>query len=183
MLKFLRKYRKRKEGATAVEFSFLLMPYVIMSLGIIELSLMFTAESLLEGATHHASRQVKTGTLQQSGAPNLEEEFREELCSYATVLIRCEDVVIEARTIGSFNDTAGMQPDFDEDGNMVSSGFAVGGSSERVMIRVAYRYTSFTPLVGTMLLGADNSRNFMSTTVLQTEPYDFAAELLAEGEI
>lgn len=181
MLKFCRKFIRRKDGATAVEFSFLLMPYVIMSLGIIELSLMFTSESLLEGSVSKASRQIKTGQLQRSGAENLETEFRTELCNHARVLINCDDVVIEARVMNSFNDIASMQPQFDEDGNMLAQGFDAGGSSDRVLVRVAYRYTAFTPLVGPMLWGADNSRNFMSTIVLQTEPYDFEAEL-AEGE-
>lgn len=183
MLKFFRNLFKRKEGSTAAEFAFLLMPYLVMSMGIIELSLMFTSESLLEGATSEAARKVKTGQIQQSGAPDLEAEFKNAICDYATVLIKCDDVIIEARVMESFSDAEAMQPTLDEDGNMVSSGFAIGGSSDRVLIRVAYRYNAFTPFVGPMLWGADNSRNFMSTVVLQSEPYDFAAELMAEGEI
>lgn len=183
MLKFFRKLFKRKDGSTAVEFSFLLLPYFLLSMGIIELSLMFTSESLLEGAASDAARKVKTGQIQQSGAPDLEAEFKKAICDYATVLIKCSDIVVEARVMESFSDVDEMQPSFDEDGNMVSAGFAIGGSSDRVLIRLSYRYNAFTPLVGPMLWGADNSRNFMSTVVLQSEPYDFAAELMAEGEI
>lgn len=183
MLKFFRKWFKRDDGTTAIEFSFLIFPYILLTLGIVELSLMFTAESLLEGSTSMAARQVKTGQIQSSGSADMQGDFRAALCAAAPVLITCDDIVIEAMTMDSFSGFGDMAPVFDEDGNMVSQGFALGGSSERVLIRVSYRYTGMTPLVGPMLWGADNSRLFMSTIVLQTEPYDFAAELMANGEI
>lgn len=176
-------WKKNKDGATAIEFAFLFMPYLLLSLGIIEISMMFASESLLEGGTTQAARSVKTGKLQQSGAADMEAAFREELCKAAPVLIRCEDIIIEARVMNSFNDFADMQPNFDEDGQMVSSGFDAGVSSGRVLIRAAYNYEAFTPLVGEMLWGVDKKRLFLSTLVLQVEPYDFASELEAEGEI
>lgn len=181
MIKFIRKWGKNREGATAIEFAFLAMPYLLLSLGIIELSLMFASESMLEGATTRAARVVKTGQLQQSGTADLEGDFRAKLCDHAPVLIRCEDIVIEARVMESFSDYENMQPQFDQNGDMQTVGFSLGGSSEKIMIRVAYTYTSFTPLVGQMLWGADSSRMFMSTIVLQSEPYDFAEEVALDG--
>ncbi len=175
------KWGKNRDGATAIEFAFLAMPYLLLSLGIIELSLMFASESMLEGATTRAARVVKTGQLQQSGTADLEGDFRAKLCDHAPVLIRCEDIVIEARVMESFSDYENMQPQFDQNGDMQTDGFALGGSSEKIMIRVAYTYTSFTPLVGQMLWGADSSRMFMSTIVLQSEPYDFSEEVALDG--
>jgi hypothetical protein len=108
--------------------------------------------------------------------------FRAELCS-KLILIDCDDIVIEVQTLQSFNDVGTMDPVFNEEGQMVSQGFDPGSSSDRVLIRVAYLYTGMTPLVSTMLWGADSSRLMMSTLVLQTEPYDFAEELAEQGEI
>lgn len=181
MIKFFGKWGKNREGATAIEFAFLAMPYLLLSLGIIELSLMFASESMLEGATTRAARVVKTGQLQQSGNADLEAGFRDKLCEHAPLLIRCEDIVIEARVMESFADYETMQPEFNQDGEMVSDGFALGGSSEKILIRVAYNYTAFTPLVGQMLWGVDSSRMFMSTIVLQSEPYDFSEEMALGG--
>jgi len=181
MIKFFGKWGKNREGATAIEFAFLAMPYLLLSLGIIEISLMFASESMLEGATTRAARTVKTGQLQQSGAADLESNFRTTLCNYAPVLIRCEDIVIEAKVMESFADYDSMQPQFDEDGMMESDGFALGGSSEKILIRVAYNYTAFTPLVGQILWGPDSSRLFVSTIVLQSEPYDFSEEMGLDG--
>jgi Flp pilus assembly protein TadG len=173
--KMLRKFRgwvHNKDGATAIEFSLLAIPYVFLTLGIIELSIMYASASLLEGATNSAARLIKTGQIQTAGG-NEEDAFRTALCNYATVLINCNDVVIEALPMNSFSDYDAMQPQMDKNGNMVSQGFNPGGSDAKTLIRVAYRYTMLTPFVGTLLAGPTNSRLFMSTVVLQTEPYQF----------
>ncbi len=170
MIGRIRRWFKRDDGATAIEFSMLFMPYMLISLGIIEVSLMFASASILEGATDSASRLIRTGNLQQSGA-DPETAFREAMCEFAVVLIDCEDVDIEVTVLGSYGDYAG--PSFDGDGNMVSSGFDPGGANDKVLIRVAYRYEMITPLVGPLLNGPGGSTLFMSTIVLQTEPYEF----------
>ena len=173
LCKILNRWIKRKDGTTAIEFSLLAIPYVMLTIGIIELSIMYTAGSLLEGATSSAARLVRTGQIQQSGVAQPEEAFRDAMCSYATVLIRCEDIVIEALPLNSFADAEAMQPQYDAEGNMISQGFSIGGSNDRVLIRVSYRYSMMTPFIGPLLVGPANSRLFMSTIVLQSEPYEF----------
>jgi Flp pilus assembly protein TadG len=167
---FLTGWVRKEEGTTAIEFALMAIPYIILTLGIIELSLMYAAATLLEGATSSASRMIRTGQIQTQGDP--EGAFRTALCEYATVLIRCNDVVIEVQQLASFDDYDDMQPEFDEDGNMVSSGFDAGSAESRLLIRVSYRYTMLDPFVGMLLAGPTNSRLFMSTIVLQNEPYD-----------
>ncbi|MCF8495401.1 MAG: pilus assembly protein [Alphaproteobacteria bacterium] len=171
--KFIKRWGRDKKGTTAVEFSLLVIPYLVLTLAIIELSIMYAAASLLEGATSSAARMIRTGQLQQNESMAPEDQFRDALCSYATVLIDCSDIVIEVETMESFSDFDEMAPTFDEDGNMVSSGVSAGGSNDRVLIRTAVRYTLMTPFIGTLLAGADSSILFMSTIVLQTEPYEF----------
>lgn len=171
-----RKWRRDENGTTAIEFSLLIVPYLMLTLGIIELSVMYASASLLEGATGSAARLIRTGQLQQSGG-DPETVFRDALCDYATVLIRCADMQIEVTPLSSFEDVGDMQAQFDEDGNLITSGVDAGGSDDRVLIRVAYRYQMMTPFVGRLLAGPNNERLFMSTVVLQTEPYEFQGEV------
>jgi Flp pilus assembly protein TadG len=161
----------KDEGTTAIEFSFLLIPYMFLTLAIIEISIMYVSAAMLEGATGSAARLIRTGQLQEGADP--ETLFRQAVCNYASVLINCDNVVIEVREMESFSDYEEMGPEYDEDGNLVPGVFDAGGSSSRVLIRAAYRYTMLTPIVGRLLGGADNSQLFVSTIVLQTEPYDF----------
>ena len=171
MLRVLRRWWKREEGATAIEFSMLLFPFMLLSLGIIEISLMFTSASLLEGATDSAARLIRTGQLQQSGSSDPEGDFRDAMCSFATVLIDCEDIVIEVVPLNSYSDYT--EATYDADGNMVPQDFDTGGSNDRILIRAAYRYKMITPVVGPLLNGPDGGTLFVSTIVLQAEPYEF----------
>lgn len=170
MCALFRKWLKRKSGTTAIEFSMLLIPYMMLALGIIELSVMFTAANLLEGATGTAARLIRTGQLQQSGGDPAT-QFRAALCQATSALIDCNDVVIEVKVLSSFSDYAG--PTYDADGNMVSSGFDAGGSGDKILVRTSYRYNMITPLVGPLLSGGTGSRVFISTIVMETEPYEF----------
>lgn len=171
-LKFFNGLKRQTDGTTAIEFSLMAIPYVFLTLGILELSIMYASASLLEGATGSAARLIRTGQVQQSGG-DPEEMFRDAICDYATVLIRCSDVVIEVQQMAGFSDYDDMGAQFDEDGNMISQGFDAGGSDDRVLIRAGYRYNMLTPFIGPLLAGSDNSIQFMSTIVLQTEPYEF----------
>ncbi len=167
------KWFRNDDGTTAIEFSLLAIPYFLLTISIIELSIVYASASLLEGAVGSASRLVRTGQIQQSGSDDPESIFRQAICDYATVLIRCEDVVIEVATMNSFSDYDSMAATFDADGNMVSSGFDAGGVSDRILLRASYNYTMMTPFVGPLLSGPDGSMLFMSTIVLQVEPYEF----------
>ncbi len=148
----------------------LFMPYLLISLGIIELSLMYLSASLVEGATDSAARLIKTGKLQQSNNDH-EQMFRDALCDFATVLVDCNEMVIEVTTIDSYGDYSA--PTYDGDGNLVPQAFDAGTSNSRVVIRVAYRYEMITPIVGPLLNGPGGSTLFMSTIVMQSEPYEF----------
>lgn len=171
MRRLWKNWFRKKDGSTAIEFSMLLIPYTMLSLGIIELSLMYVSASLLEGATYSAARMIRTGQLQQANSPDPEGDFRDAMCEFLTALVDCNDVIIEATPMTSYGDYAGAT--FDENGNMVSQGFDAGESNSRMLIRTAYRYNLITPLIGPLLSDGTGSRLFMSTIVLQVEPYEF----------
>lgn len=162
---------RKTDGVTAIEFSLLFIPYLLLSLAIIELSLMFVSASLLEGATGSAARLIRTGQLQQSGGDQVQ-MFRDALCDYTSVLISCDDLRVEVQELASFGDAEALAPQYDEDGNLVEA-FSPGGSDSSVLIRVAFRYQMMVPLVGPLLTGPGGSMLFMSTIVLRTEPYEF----------
>lgn len=173
VFKFLQKWRKAEDGATAIEFSLLFIPYLMLTLAVLEIAIMYTSASLLETATTQAARMIRTGQLQQSGAADPEAVFRTRLCEWASILLNCNDIRIEAIPLTSYFDFEDYTPQFDADGNMISNGFDAGGSDDRVLVRVSYRYHMMTPFAGTLLAGPTASTLFMSTIVLQTEPYDF----------
>lgn len=170
-----RQYRRAEDGATAVEFALIGFPFIFLIIGIIEMSLMFTSQSLLEAGTAEASRQIRIGTVQQGGG---EDVFRDELCGFVDMLITCNELQYQVTTLDNFGD-AQDYPDatFDEDGNLEDQEFDPGGVSDVIFIRTAYKYPIKTPLMQLLLTNnSDSSRVMFSTVVLQTEPYEFEEE-------
>lgn len=170
------KWLKESKASAAVEFSLLAIPYITLVLVTIEISLMFASATLLEGATGSASRLIRTGQIQQAvatgGGVNAEQMFRDQLCGYMTVLIDCTEVTVESIPMANYTDFGDVGIQFDADGDVVGQGFATGASNDKVLVRVSYRYSLMTPLAGQLLGGPDSSLLFVSTIVLQTEPYE-----------
>lgn len=171
--RLMTRWGRETEGTTAIEFSLLAIPYVFISIGIIELSLMYATATLLEGAVNGAARMIRTGQLQQSMSVDPAQVFRDEVCRRTVSIIPCGDIEIEALTMGTFGDYDSMLPQYDANGDMQSQGFNIGDSNDRVLVRASFRYSMMTPFVGPLLAGSSNSFLFMSTIVLQTEPYEF----------
>ncbi|AGH97337.1 TadZ/CpaE-like protein [Micavibrio aeruginosavorus EPB] len=175
--RFLSFWRDTR-GSTAVEFGLVAIPFIFMTIGIIELALVFAAANMLEGGVAEASRLIRTGELQQAGG-DPEETFREALCAHALVLIECDGIVVESIAIedNTFEGISELVPEYDEDGNLIPSGFELGEVSDVVLVRVAYRYQFMTPLFGDIFSNQpDRAYPMLATAVMRTEPYEFEDE-------
>lgn len=169
-----RRWLKDDMGATAVEFAIVGVPFVFILVGLVEVSLMYAANSLLQDSTSSAARLIRTGQVQQSQT-DPEGIFRDELCRVATVFLDCGRVQYEVVTLaGGFDEAATNTPTFDTNGDLVSQGFDPGGVNDVILVRSVYHYPLMTPFIGPLLADGPNQTKFMMTTmVLQTEPYEF----------
>ncbi len=167
----LKKWLKGEEAATAVEFALVAFPFTYLLIGIIELSVMFAAMSTLDAATNDAARVIRTGQAQTSADP--EQTFKDLLCNRAKVFLNCNNVQYEVIHMNGFSDFASYPPTYDENGDLVSQGFDAGAVDDVILIRTAYKYPLLTPLMGMIFSDTSgNSKLFVSTVVLETEPYD-----------
>ncbi len=168
---FLKRWWRGCEGVTAVEFSMVGVPFVLMTIGIIEMALMFTSQSVLQEATFTASRLIRTGQLQSAPGGNQEQMFRDAVCGFASILIPCAKIQFQVTEVPSFSDATDEPPTFDEDGNLEDTGFDPGAENSIIVVRVVYNYPIRTPLMRPILATRGDNRTMMSTIVLQTEPY------------
>ncbi len=173
MESLLKKWWGRNDGVTAVEFSMIAVPFVVMTVGIIEMALMFTSQALLQESTFTASRLIRTGQLQQSESAGQEQMFRDAVCDFSALLIPCNDIQFQVVEVPSFDEADDNPPQFDEDGNLLDTPFDPGDADSVNVIRVVYNYPIRTPLMQPLLANHDNGvRTMMSTIVLQAEPYE-----------
>jgi Flp pilus assembly protein TadG len=175
MFKRLRRFLNAEDGVTAVEFSLVGMPFILLILGLLEIGLIFTASSLLEGGTTAAARLIRTGQLQSNGNP--EGLFRDTLCNNISLFLNCDNVRYEVVHLpdDDFTNASSVTASYDADGQLLSSGFDAGEENDVILIRSFYRYPFMTLQIGPLLSGqsSDNAMPLMSTMVIKNEPYRF----------
>jgi Flp pilus assembly protein TadG len=169
------RWRRREDGAAAVEFALVAMPFFLMIVGVLEIALFFAAGTVLEGGAAAAARLIRTGQIQDTADP--EEAFRTALCNHVSSMIPCNQLQYEVILMeeGTFAQASEYEPEFDEDGNLVPGGFSMGGTSDVVLVRTAYRYEFLTPFLGSIITG-DAGRNWsmhMAMSVIKAEPYSY----------
>ncbi|MCC5977433.1 MAG: pilus assembly protein [Salinarimonas sp.] len=169
----LRHFLKNREGATAVEFALVALPFFGIIFAIIEVALTFWATQVLENAVADASRQIYTGQFQTSGGQSAE-AFRDEVCSRVTALFNCNDLVeIDVRSFPNFPG-ATLPPPVDDDGEFDASdfGYQPTGPDDIVVVRAAMAYPAFVGILGkreTQLSGG--RRLIMATSAFRNEPF------------
>ena len=164
---------KQDKGSVAIEFSFVALPFFMIIIGILELGMYYASATILEGATVRAARIIRTGQAQEAADPLT--AFTDELCFNVRHIMDCTDLQYEVINPNgvNFSEAANVNPVFDADGNLQSSGFDPGGASEVVIVRVAYRFNFSTPLLGSLLGQSSRSALIMSTATVRNEPYAF----------
>lgn len=177
MLGKLRKWCLREEGSAAIEFALVGVPFFMMLIGTVELSLYFATGVVLEGAANDAARLIRTGQVQNSNNPL--KTFEDELCDKVNTIINCLNLQYEVVPIpqNNFANASALTPTFDADGDLVSKGFTPGGASDDVLVRVVFRYDFLTPFMGSIITGnpASNTSTLMSTVIIKNEPYKFGS--------
>lgn len=164
-----RRRKTRQQGAMAIEFGIVAIPFFLLILAIFEVSLFFFTASLVEGAVASASRKIRTGEISTDSDPA--GEFRTQICS-EIMIISCTGIQIESQPYSSFASAQAAPPNYDSNGNMQSRGFSVGTPGQTVVVYVSYRYSFATPVIGSLLSGEwDNAVPMLSTAIFRNEPY------------
>ena len=184
ILKRLRLIVRSKDGATAIEFALLAVPYFVA----------FTAEQLVVNATDTLSRKLRTGQITYAmgrTATDMDQtKFRTAFCAEIAIMISCSPseiatpakLYLDVETYTSFADIPVKIPrvstaayaDIDPSGFK----FAPGGPSSINMVRAYYRWKITTDIVRpyiTTIRPANGSMPtdflIIATTAFQNEKY------------
>ena len=166
------RWVREKDAVAAVEFSLAGVPFILLTIGVIEMALMFTSQSVLQQATFSAARLIRTGQLQQGQMGDPEQAFRTAVCDFSQLVIPCDSIQFSVQNLEDFSDANDLPPEFDEEGNLQDTEFNPGAENDVVMIRVVYNYPIMTPFMQTVMgTVGGTKRQLISTIILQTEPY------------
>lgn len=177
-LRLIKRYRRSDDGATAVEFAFVSVPFFALLFAILETALVFWTTQVLETAVTDASRLIYTGQFQSEHRASTAEEmaaaFREEICARVVALISCSTMLeVDVRAFASFESVA-LDPLIDAEGAFASDGFRFETSGERqvVVVRAAVEYPVFVTLLDASRANLANGRRLIvASAAFRNEPF------------
>ncbi len=182
-LRFAKRFQKNEDGATAVEFAFVALPFFALLFGIMELAIVFFVNSALVHATSEAGRYIRVGNFQACGGAD---QFKALVCSNMTGLGNCwKNVRIDVVKGDSFKtivmpDIPPAQPRDDtqtgddatpQTGNGLFAADNTAGDT--MVVRSVMHYRLILPPLLTRLDSPRGSgaRTMVATTAFRNEPF------------
>ena len=180
----VRRLTANEDGAAAIEFALVGLPFLLFIFGIIGFGLYFLNSSYLEHGVKTASRKILTGELRTAGAdgnPMTVGEFRKLVCDASEPVIDCSKLSV---MVQHATDWYGLTPRscVDGDGNMAGSSGEdgellskyAGDASQVVLVTVCYKWDLADTLSFLKLgSGADGSGPaiMQAAMAFKSEPY------------
>jgi len=169
---FLSRFRRARDGATAVEFAFVALPFLTLLFAVLELGMVFMVATTLQNAADAAARKIRTGEL-QSGAASAG-TFKTSVCNEMAWLgADClSHLTVDVRTFTDFASMEASSPVTNGVIDETKTQFQPGAAEDIVLVRVYYTWTLFTPLLNTGLDTLANGKRLISATVtFRNEPW------------
>jgi Flp pilus assembly protein TadG len=188
-----KRFFRSRDGAAAIEFAFLSLPYFLIVIAILETFLAFTGEQVIANATDTFARKIRTGRITFAlgrTTDMTQTQFRQAFCTEISILIRCSasEIAMPAKLyidLQAFNDFSLIPKTIPKlstakyaDLDTSKFKFTPGGPGRINMLRVYYRWQIMTDIVRpylTTIRPADGSmpRDFLivATSAFQNELY------------
>lgn len=172
-----RRFREDTDGATAVEFGIVAIPFLALIFGILELALIFFIGAVMSQAVSDTGRLVRVGAFQGCGAAS---EFKTLVCDSMKGLMSCKsNLRIDLMTASSFQTVSMVDPgdgglDPDDESKEVDDGtFASTGPSDPVILKATFYYPMALPNFMTRLETIPGSGRHLitATTAFRNEPF------------
>lgn len=166
-----KRFWRQRSGATAVEFSLLLIPFLVLVFSIVEVSLGFASGQLLSNGSEKVVRQIRTG--QQTVVTD--SWVKNEICDSLSLLAgsNCtSNISVYLQSQSSFSAAASAsQISLLGDGSIDTAGWGVsaGGASTIHTLKAVYPRPTMINLLA--LIAPNAKMEFFFTSTWRNEPY------------
>lgn len=167
-----RRYSSDREGVTAIEFSLVAMPFLMIVFGILEFGLAFFVNRILDNAVMESARMIRTGQAQEAGFTA--DSFKEDICTNLPGFLCLPDnFEVDVTKYETFGGLDAMEPMVDDDGDLRDDyTFDMGCASEIIVARVIYRWPMFTALLNVDAGDTGTTERLLqSTSIFRNEPF------------
>jgi Flp pilus assembly protein TadG len=159
--RFLKRLRRNEDGAAAVEFALVAMPFFGLIIAIVELGIFFFASRYFEDGMFNASRQVMT---QRLPAATICTAFKNEIAANFPRWLDPNKIVLTVKANNNFGSAGASTID------LGSGGCSFGAPNQVVTITGTYPYPfqGFRFIAGGTLWGAN--LQLAVSTAFRVEP-------------
>lgn len=173
----LKRFRRDRDGATAVEFALISVPFFGLLFAIIETGLVFFTGQVMESAATASGRLIMTGQIAKI-ADNTQKvnTFKTAFCANISWFMKCSDIYYDVQAYTTFSGADLSMPI--KNGAFDSTNlprFSPGTTGQIVVVRAYYPrkiYLDYMSLMGGSngaLTG--NVRLLVATSVFKNEPF------------
>lgn len=170
--KYADRLRQRRDsGSAVVEFALIAPVFFLLLFAIMEIGIIFFAQSTLQTGANDVARLVRTGQVQ--GQAMTQAQVRARVCADIAPLIPCDsNLSIDVQSFSNFGGVD-FSPPLNGDGTMKTmNGFSNGSACNVVLVRVFYAWTVFTPVLTPFLSNmAGNKHLLYSAASFRNEPF------------
>jgi Flp pilus assembly protein TadG len=168
--RILRSFRRREDGAAAVEFAMVAAPFFAVLFAIMETAMVFFAGQTLETAAADSSRQIFTGEAQTANMG--QQAFKDSVCTKVFGIFDCASkLTVDVQKFTTFAGADFSRP-VGTDGKVKAGTWDPGGPCDIVVVRLIYEFPVYVSLLGFDLHDmSGNKRLLVATSVFRNEPY------------
>lgn len=173
--RLLARFGASRDGAVAVEFALIALPFFAMLFAILQTALVFFADQVFQTAVADSARLIMTGRAQSDALTQT--GFKNEICSRLVAVFDCDDgVSVDVQTADSFADATPTAVPI-KDGKIDTSGFGFsdGDGCQIVTVRAVYVWPLWFTLVNLGLANLGDSHVMVATAVFRNEPFGSAS--------
>jgi Flp pilus assembly protein TadG len=172
----LRSFRHDQDGAAAVEFGLVAVPFFALLFAILETALVFWTAQVLETAVADAARTIYTGQFQAANrtgtSEQIAQEFKKAVCSRVKGLFECTaasatvhvDVRKSTPPIPAVISNGAINPS--------AFGYQETNANDVVLVRVAVEYPVFVTLLNPNQANLSNGKRLLvGSATFRNEPF------------
>ncbi len=164
--KLLRRFKNERKGSTAIEFAFIIVPFLMLTLGTLEVALIHLSRSSMADALEKNSRQIMTGQAQCLTPEKYISDLCEKLSFANGDCIANTKVVMQELT--SFTDSPGAD---EQNFDAINSRMTNGSENSIMVLRAYHRWNVMFPILDKALGGDNGELVLISNLAFRNEPF------------
>ncbi len=173
MRRFIERLRTRSNaGSAMIEFAFIAPVFFLLLFAILEIGVIYFAQSTIQYGTNDIARMVRTGQTSAQGVT--QDTVRQRVCDDVAPLVPCDsNLSVDVEAFPTFSGVNFSNP-LTPTGDMQSlNNYNPGTACTVVLVRVFYAWPVFTPLLTPFLSNMAGSKHLLySAAAFRNEPYN-----------